>query len=318
MTAQFSVCSSDRLERAIELERYVLVTPARNEERTIAQTLQSVASQTRLPEEWVIVDDGSTDQTCEIIESFVHRAPYLRLVRTSVTGPRDFASAVRATEKGYASLQTTEYEFIGLLDADVRFQPDYFKDLIVGLRSSPELGLTGGLVEDIDARNARGSMQNMREVAGAVQFFRRQCFESLGGLCAIPEGGWDAITCARVRMNGYRTETRSDLVVEHLKLRNAAFGSVFRRHWQLGLRDYVLGASPIFESFKCLVRLKEPPLFVSGGCRMLGYLQAALTRRERRIPPDVAKFIRVEQYHRLLKLALPFYKGGFSKDGKVG
>jgi hypothetical protein len=111
---------------------------------------------------------------------------------------------VRATETGVRSLTTTDYSYIGLLDADVSFAPDYYERLIGEFERDPELGLAGGLVLDVGTSRKR-NIQNLNEIAGATQFFTRKCFEVIGGLLAIPEGGWDAITCVRARMNGFKT-----------------------------------------------------------------------------------------------------------------
>ncbi len=199
--------------------RYVLITPVRNEEKTIEITIQSVIQQTVLPAEWVIVSDESTDRTDEIILRYAATHPFIRCLRLSGRPSRNFASVVFAVDSGIAALQTRDYAYLGLLDADVRFAPDYFGQLLARFAADSELGLAGGLALDfVNGRHIQ-QRQHLRDVAGAVQFFRRACFESLGGLLPIPQGGWDAITCVRTRMNGYKTATFPELIVDHLKPR---------------------------------------------------------------------------------------------------
>src|SRR5208337_5216878 len=138
-------------------------------------------------------------------------------------------SVVHATEMGIEALKNKNYDFLGLLDADVRLTPHYYETLISRFTAEPGLGLAGGLVLDtIDGKVFR-DRQYLGDIAGATQFFRRKCFESIGGLVAIPEGGWDAITCVQARANGYQTATFPDLIVEHLKPRNASEGNILRR-----------------------------------------------------------------------------------------
>jgi len=280
--------------------RYVLVTPARNESAFIRKTIESVTGQTILPREWVIVSDGSTDGTDEIVTTAAEEHPWIRLLRLPPRERPSFAAVVENTETGLRALQEWDYAFIGLLDADVSFQQDYFEQLLDRFQQDPELGLAGGVVIDVGVRSE--FRRNEIDVAGAVQFFRRACFESLGGLLAIPEGGWDAVTCVAARMNGYGTATIDELLVDHHKPRNCSHGGWIRRTWQLGQRDYVLGYDPLFEIVKCVRRALDPPVAVGSLARWFGYCVSALKRRSRRIPPPVVKQIRMEQRQRLLRL----------------
>jgi biofilm PGA synthesis N-glycosyltransferase PgaC len=216
---------------------------------------------------------------------------------------RSFAAVVRATESGVKALSVQEYGYLGLLDSDVRFQRDYFERVIQSFESSPHLGLAGGVVIDLGLSKDR-LPRNRQDVPGAVQFFRRECFEALGGLLAIPEGGWDALTCARARMLGFETRLLTDLKVDHLKPRNVAEGGILRRHWQLGVRDYALGYHPLFETIKCLGRMSGTPFIVGALAWWMGYCGAALGRRQLLIPDDLFVFVRSEQKARLRALLL--------------
>lgn len=279
---------------------YVLVTPVRNEERTIEITIKSVLSQTILPREWVIVSDESTDKTDAIVSRFAREFPWLRLIQLKDRPSRNFASVVFATELGIKSLRTTDYAFLGLLDADVRLSENYYAIILSCFAKDLRLGLAGGLVVDVvNGKRLRGR-QSLQDVAGAVQFFRRDCFESLGGLLPLPEGGWDTITCVRARMNGFRTATFPDMTVDHLKPRNVAEGNLFRRNWQFGVRDYALANHPLFEVAKCCARYLDFPPLVGSLARLTGYAWAFLNGRHRALPTEVASYIRQEQLARLI------------------
>lgn len=284
---------------AVTNQGYVLVTPARNEERTIENTFKSVLAQTVLPREWVVVSDESTDQTDAIVKRYAQNLPWLRLIQLTNRPARNFASVVFATETGIQSLRTKDYAFLGLLDADVCLPADYYAQILARFAADPRLGLAGGLVIDIvDGRRIR-SRQYMQDVAGAVQFFRRNCFEALGGLTALPEGGWDAITCVRARMNRFKTVTFPDLIVEHLKPRNVANGNVVRRNWHFGVRDYALAGHPLFEVAKCCSRCLEFPPLIGALARLGGYSWAAIKNQKPQLPADVCAYIRREQLARL-------------------
>jgi poly-beta-1,6-N-acetyl-D-glucosamine synthase len=278
---------------------YVLVTPVRNEEATIPATIESLIGQTVLPEKWVIVSDGSTDRTDEIVHRYCEKHAFMHLLRLDRNHAPSFASVVFAIEAGCSAVQSMDYDYIGLLDADVRFEPDYYSLLMKKFDGHPKLGLAGGWVRDrVNGRFVSGRL-NLKEIAGATQFFRRSCFASLGRLVAIPEGGWDAITCVRARMNGYETRTFPELIMEHLKPRSAVFGNPIRRKWQMGIRDYALASHPLFETFKCLARILERPAIVGSMARLGGYLICHLQRRKLLLSPEIAHFIRREQLDRL-------------------
>jgi poly-beta-1,6-N-acetyl-D-glucosamine synthase len=285
---------------------YVLVTPTRDEEATIGETIRSVLAQTLQPEEWVIVSDGSTDRTNQILNEAAMVHPWIKVILLPQQSKRNFASVVHATEAGLKALKEEDYEFVALLDADVRFGPKYFESVIQQFLISPRLGLAGGVV--IDPGKCKNKLpKNRNDVPGAVQFFRRCCFEELGGLIAVPEGGWDGLTCARARMLGYETRLLTHLIVDHLKPRNIAEGSVLRRSWQMGVREYAVGYQPAFEFLKCLSKTCEQPIIVGAIVWWLGYFCAAIKAPNRLVPDNLLKYFRKEQKMRLLH-GLLFWK----------
>ena len=273
----------------------------RDEEALIGKTIDSVIRQTILPCEWVIVSDGSTDGTDAIVRKAAADHPWIRLLALKPRPGRSFAAVVHNTEAGIRHLDCKDYAFLGLLDSDVTFQADYFEQLIRRFDAEPALGLAGGVVIDVGLPRDRFP-RNRFDVPGAVQFFRRECFEKIGGLIPIPEGGWDGMTCAMARMNGYQTRLFTDLVVDHLKPRNISQGGVVRRKWQMGVRDYAAGYHPLFEAVKCVSRLKDPPLVIGAVAWWIGYCGALLGRRERLLTKEVLDHVRNEQMQRLFKI----------------
>jgi glycosyltransferase involved in cell wall biosynthesis len=280
---------------------YVLVTPVKNEERTIEITIQSVINQTLLPKEWVIVSDQSTDSTDDIVQQYAAIHEFINLVRVQQgSQERSFASVVHVTGIGLKAIKSEDYHYLGLLDADIRLSPDYYEALLDHFNNDPSLGLAGGLVLDVVNGKIIKSRQYMKDVAGATQFFRRECFESLGGLVAIPEGGWDAITCVVARAKGFHTSTFPELIVEHLKPRNATHGNAISQNWQMGTRDYALGSHLLFEVLKCLVRSLEPPIIIGTGVRLVSFVWCYVTKRRRIIDSKLVRLIQNEQLNRIL------------------
>jgi biofilm PGA synthesis N-glycosyltransferase PgaC len=273
---------------------YVLVTPVRDEEATIGRTIDAVLRQTILPREWVIVSDGSTDGTDDILRRAAKQDSWIRLLFMPPRPGRSWRAVVINTEAGIRHLNFREYRFLGLLDADVTFQPDYFEQLLARFEANPALGLAGGVV--LDAPRSKSLLpRNRRDVGGPVQFFRKECFDRIGGLIPIPEGGWDAVTCAMARMQGFETQVFTELVVENHKPRKPSV----RWAWIMGFADYAIGYHPLFETVKCVVRYRDPPAIIGSLVWWIAFCAASIRGRERVVPPSVIAHIQQEQLQRL-------------------
>ncbi len=194
--------------------KYVLITPARNEEDNIEKVINSVTSQKVLPEKWVIVSDGSTDRTDGIVKKYLQNNHWIELLRMPDHTDRHFAAKVKCFNAGYAKVKNIEFDIIGNLDADITFDQDYFKYLLSKFSEDPKLGLAGTpFVEDGKHYDYR--FTNIEHVSGACQLFRRECFEEIGGYVPIKGGGidWTAVTTAR--MKGWKTRTFTEKICLH-------------------------------------------------------------------------------------------------------
>lgn len=282
---------------------YVLVTPVKNEERSIGKTIDAVVAQTIRPVEWVIASDGSTDGTNEIVRGYLLQHSWIRLLELSPRKERCFSSVVMNTMKAITHLESQDYAYLGLLDADVVFDADYYEKTMRCFERDPILGLAGGVV--IDPGESRDRVpRNRLDIPGAVQFYRKECFEAIGGLIAIPEGGWDGVACVMARMAGYRTSLLCELVVDHLKPRNVSQGGVLNRRWQMGMRDYAVGYHPCFEAIKCLSRIGDTPC-VAGSCAWwCGYVAGWIARKKSIVPEPVRQHLRREQIDRMKRILL--------------
>ncbi|MBU6170115.1 MAG: glycosyltransferase family 2 protein [Verrucomicrobia bacterium] len=293
---------------------YVLVTPVKNEEQSIGKTIDAVVAQTIRPVEWVIASDGSTDGTNRIVRGYLHKHPWIRLLELPPREGRCFSSVVINTMTAISQLESTDHDYIGLLDADVIFDADYYEKTMWIFECDPMLGLAGGVV--VDPGESREQVpRNRLDIPGAVQFFRKECFDAIGGLIAIPEGGWDGIACAMARMAGYRTRLLSELVVDHLKPRNISQGNILKRRWQMGLRDFAVGYHPCFEIVKCLSRIGDAPCVAGSFAWWCGYLTGWITRKKSIVPEAVKEHLRLEQIERMKQM---FLRSKYSiKDFKI-
>src|SRR5690606_29995781 len=199
---------------AMTLE-YVLITPAHNEEAYIELTIQSVIAQTILPKRWIIVSDGSTDATEEIVERYLPGRPWMELVRLPPRTERHFAAKVNAFNAGYERVRGLEFDVIGNLDGDVSFGPDYFEYLLEKFASDSKLGVAGTHYVEGEFHSFRDSYINVHHVNGQCQLFRRECFEDIGGYVPIRGGGIDWVAVTTARMKGWTTRSYSERIFNH-------------------------------------------------------------------------------------------------------
>lgn len=283
---------------------YILVTAAYNEEAFIEKTISSIVSQNTLPKKWIIVSDGSTDRTDEIVSDYGTQHSFIQLLRISEEHTRNFAAQVNAINAGLAQSHGMEYDFIGNVDADVSFPPSYYSHLLEKFEQDPCLGLAGGFILEEHAGQFCSRRTNRtRSVAHAVQLFRRECLEAAGGYLPLRYGGPDWHAEVTARMNGWHVQAFPELKVFHHRATGTA--DVLLRHcFRQGRMDYSFGSLPLFEFLKCIRRFPERP-FVGGGlARMAGFLWSSCTGEQREVSREFVDFLRGEQAERLYELKL--------------
>jgi hypothetical protein len=251
------------------------------------------------------MSDGSTDRTDEIVASYARQYPFIHLNRTTDEHPRNFAAQVRAINAGCETLKATAYEFIGNLDADVCFEPQYYETLLQRFDVDEELGCAGGLIFEEHRGVFRSRPANSRSsVAHAVQFFRRACFEDAGPYMALPYGGPDWVAEVRARQKGWKVESFSDLPVHHLRPTAGAEG-LLRGRVRQGRMDYSVGSLFMFEVLKCARRLNETPRVLGAVLRFYGYLSSYVRGDPRPLGDDFIGYLQQEQAQRLCGLLQP-------------
>ena len=287
-------------------DSYVLVTAAKNEADNILRTVESVLGQTVAPARWVIVDDGSIDGTFELAERAAAGHPAITVLRRPVGEPDDFASKVRAIHTGTKAIGDIHHDLIGNLDADVSMGSTYFEQLLERFATRPKLGIAGGLIVEEHHGRLREQRISANSVAGAVQLFRRACYDQIDGLRPLRLGGEDAAAEILARMHGWEVETFFDLPVRHhgrvLNRKRTLVGAWFAR----GIVNRTLGYSPSFQVAVCAYRATQPPYLLGGGCMLAGYLAAIVRSVPVALPPEAVAFLRTEQRDRLRRaLAWP-------------
>jgi poly-beta-1,6-N-acetyl-D-glucosamine synthase len=278
--------------------KYVLITPAHNEEAFIEETLDSMSAQTLPPEKWIIVDDGSSDRTAQIVQRYARQFSWIQLVQRPPRLDRNFAGKVHAFNAGLEHVQSVPFEIIGNLDADLSFGPDYLEFLIRKFAEDPRLGVAGTpFTEDGGYDSARHSFEGENHVAGGCQLFRRLCFEDIGGYIPNPAGGIDWVAVTTARMKGWRTRSFPQKRFHHYRPLGTAERSGVAASFSYGEKDYYLGGSPLWQLFRVAYRTTKQPL--EGLALLVGYCWAAIRRAKRPVTRDLMHFHRHEQMNKL-------------------
>ena len=292
--------------------RYVLISPARNEEKNIEKTIQSMINQTHLPLKWVIVNDGSTDSTATIVRRYLPTHSWIELIEMPVRRDRSFAAKVNSFNAGYERVKGLPYDVIGNLDADLSFEKDYLEFLMGKFDEDPSLGVTGTIFKEEGGYSSdTDSFEGQTHVAGGCQLFRRKCFEQVGGYIPNKAGGIDWIAVTTARMRGWKTRSYRDKWFFHHRSLGTAERSVLASGFSYGEKDYYLGGHPVWELFRVLYKMTKKPYVVGGAVLGLGYLWAWFRRTPRPVSGELMKFHRGEQMVKLkniLKSLLKFQK----------
>jgi glycosyltransferase involved in cell wall biosynthesis len=292
-----------------ELPNYVLITPARNEEAFIELTLKSMTAQTVKPLKWVIVSDGSTDRTDEIVRSYLSDNSWIELLRLPERLERHFGGKVMAFNAGWERVKDLPYAIMGNLDADVSFDSDYFEFLLPKFVENPKLGVGGTpFTEGKGTYDFRFS--SLDHVSGACQMFRRECFEQIGGYTPVKGGGIDLIAVVTSRMRGWETRTFPERVCFHHRKMGSGMNQGLRLPFKWGQSDYRLGGHPVWQTFRCVYQMTNRPYVVGGLACLTGYYFSMVTRRPKAVSREFANFRGKEQLRRL--------KTFFTRRGKSG
>jgi glycosyltransferase involved in cell wall biosynthesis len=285
-----------------ELLPYVVITPARNEAERIEQTMLAMLRQRHLPLLWLIVSDGSTDGTDEIVRRHAAQTPWIRWMRMPERAERHFAGKAQAFNTALASMRTMDFAAVACMDADVTFEPDYFAFLLEKLASDEKFGIIGTPYCETSGEIYDYRYVSLDEVSGICQLFRRTCVEEIGGYMLSKGGNIDTIACLSARMKGWKTRTFPEMTCTHLRTTGTAQHGLLRARFNEGKRDYLIGNHPLWQLFRMLYQMRLRPFLLRGTAIGAGYAWSALRAVERPVPVDLIAFRRKEQMQRLRRI----------------
>jgi biofilm PGA synthesis N-glycosyltransferase PgaC len=278
--------------------RYVIISPVRNEAADLPGAVTSVASQTILPTQWIIVDDGSTDGTGKILQQAASKYPWITVVTRADRGSRKpGGGVVEAFYDGYSKIAKPDWEFIVKLDGDVSFEADYFQRCFDNFATEPKLGIAGGTVCNvIDGTIKPEAMADPAfHVRGATKIYRRQCWDVIGDLIRAP--GWDTLDELKAKMLGWKTITFKDIRLIHHRLAGSKDGTW--SNWvKNGRANYIVGYHPVFMVFKAFTRLYGP-MGSAGLALLVGFFSGYLKGVPQIADKDLIRYLRNQQIRRL-------------------
>ena len=273
--------------------RYVIISPVRDEAQYIETTIVSVVNQTIQPAQWIIVDDGSSDETASIAERYSSNYPWITCVRRVNRGFRSPGSGVIATfDDGYRAIGDTNWDFLIKLDGDLTLPPDYFAKCLEQFHNDPTLGIAGGTLYHLENGRRVQEPNPQFHVRGATKIYRRGCWEAIGGLLQAP--GWDTIDEVKASYLGWRTRSFPNILVLHNRPTGGAMGS-WSDAIKNGTADYVSGYHPLFLLAKCLKRCRQRPFVVGSIGLLWGFVRAYLRRTPRVPDAALVKYVRQQQ-----------------------
>ena len=274
---------------------YVLATAARDEGQYIRRCIESVISQSVLPCKWVIVSNGSTDNTENIVNEYAKDYQFIQLIKKEPNQKmKGFANKVLALNAGIELLKGLDYFLIGHIDADITVGKDYYEIMLNKFKNNSRLGIAGGYIfeEENGAYRCRSS-NSPSSVAGGIQLFNRKCYQDIGGLKIMPMGGEDWLGEIQARMHGWEVKAFPEVHVFHHKSGFLKRGMI-REAIRGGTMDFTMGTHPLFEVFKCIRRIKKKPYFIFAIIRFYGFLRSYFIVQERHVTRKTMIFIRNE------------------------
>ncbi|NEP17867.1 MAG: glycosyltransferase family 2 protein [Leptolyngbya sp. SIO4C1] len=283
--------------------RYILISPCRNEAAYIQTTIDAIAKQSVLPAKWIIVDDGSTDETPKIIAAAASQYPFIEIIRRDNRGERSVGPGViEAFYAGYSTIDPSDYDYVCKLDVDLDIPATYFEQLMQRMETNPRLGTCSGKPYFLGKDGKLVSERCGDETSvGMIKFYRTACFEQIGGF--VRQVMWDGIDCHRCRMKGWIACSWDDpdLRFTHLRPMGSSHKSISTGRLRHGSGQYFMGTGPLYMLASAVYRMMAPPLVVGGVMMLAGYLKSMLTRQTRYDDLEFRQFLRRYQWQCLIK-----------------
>jgi glycosyltransferase involved in cell wall biosynthesis len=279
--------------------KFIIISPARNEEAFIERTIKSVINQTIKPVEWIIVNDGSTDLTKLIIEKYTLQYPWIKLVNVEDRGfYYPGTGVVNVIKKGFEQIVSDDWDFIIKLDCDITIESDYLENVLAEFDKNPKLGIASGAIYLLDGNKEKKEKSQSDHPWGASKVYRKQCFADINGWKAIP--GWDLADLLAAQMKGWETQCFDEYKIYHFRGTGTRRPGFTKGRFLLGRFHYRYGYSLDYTFLKSIYWLGEKPYIIGGISIFLGYLYAAVRMETKLFDKEMSQFLR-KKHRKYLK-----------------
>ncbi|MGN6627375.1 MAG: glycosyltransferase [Tepidisphaeraceae bacterium] len=293
--------ATHRQPPAETFRRYCLITPSRDEAAYARRTLETVTQQSVLPTQWVIVDDGSTDETPLILAEYAARYSWIRVItRRRQEGRKVGGGVVDAFYAGYQTIDPSDFDYVCKLDLDLDLPPTYFERIMEHMEADPRLATYSGKpFMQLHGRLVSERCGDENSV-GMIKFYRVSAFEQIGGF--VRQVMWDGIDCHRCRMLGWRAGSEDEAPTRFIHLR--PMGTSHKSWWtgrvRHGFGQYFMGTGLTYMLASCAFRLFHPPIIVGSLAMLWGWVRSAWRREPRYSDLAFRRFLRRYQWQCLL------------------
>lgn len=280
---------------------YVLISPCRDEAAFMRQTLDTVIGQSIRPAKWVIVDDGSTDETPQLLAEYARRHEWIQVITRSDRGRRAVGPGViEAFYSGYETINPDDYDFLCKLDLDLRLPQRYFEVLMERMTADPRIATCSGKAYVEEEGHLISERHGDDTSLGMTKFYRVACFRAIGGF--VREVMWDGIDCHRCRMQGWIACSwdEPDLRFIHLRPMGSSQQSIYSGRMRHGYGQYFMGTGFLFMLASAVSRINQKPYILGSLAMLWGWLRSALLGMPRYGDDDFRRFLRRYQFRALL------------------
>ena len=282
--------------------RYVIISPCRDEAEYMRQTLDTVTLQTLTPSKWIIVDDGSTDETPQILEEYASQFPYIEVITRPNRGFRKVGpGVVDAFYEGFSAIDPADYDYVCKLDLDLALPHKYFEILITRMQANPRLATCSGKPYNMINGEFVSEMRGDEMSVGMTKLYRMSAFIQIGGF--VREVMWDAIDCHKCRQLGWQAFSwdEPDLRFNHLRMMGSSQHNIIVGRMRHGFGQHFMGTNPVYMAATCVFRATKPPYVIGGLAMFWGYLKSKFKRDKQLPDPELRTFINRFQWACLFK-----------------
>jgi poly-beta-1,6-N-acetyl-D-glucosamine synthase len=277
--------------------KYIIISPVRNEEQYIEKTIQSVINQTVRPMEWIIVNDGSADNTKSIVKNYANEHSWIRLVDRKDRGFTQVGKGViEAFNEGFKIVNCKDWNYIVKLDCDLSLENDFFGELLYGFKENKKLGIAGGTSYVLEKGKLYEEKMPEFHPCAAARMYKKKCFADINGL--IETLGWDTIDLLRAQMHGWQTNRFNDLKIMHHRRMSSRKG-LWEGKTRTGRNFYITGYNPLFLIARSIYHLFKKPYFIETFGVIYGYLRAIWKQEPLVVSQNEKNYLQHQQLNRL-------------------